>query len=452
MSFPKYPAYKDSGVEWIGEIPKKWSISSIKRNSYLKARVGWKGLTSDEFEENSYAYLVTGSDFRGSEIQWQNCYQVDKSRYDDDPFIHLKNGDLLITKDGTIGKLSIVKELDKPACLNSGIFILRPLNSYSNNFMKWVLESKVFKVFVDFHSHGSTINHLYQNVFENFSFPLPPLPEQQAIASFLDRECGKIDALIAEQERLIALLAEKRQAVISHAVTKGLNPDAPMKDSGIPWIGMVPEEWEVHPLKNVASVQTGIAKGKEANEQKSVQVPYLRVANVQDGYLDLSEVSSINIDREQVERYLLRQGDVLMNEGGDFDKLGRGAIWHGEISSCIHQNHVFAVRPKSIISEWLAAVIGSDYAKFYFMTRSKQSTNLASISSTNLMMLPTIVPSIEEQKVLVSFLENKKSQFENLTNSANSIITLLKERRAALISAAVTGKIDVRAHSKVLAA
>ena len=132
---------------------------------------------------------------------------------------------------------------------------------------------------------------------------------------FLNRETAQIDALIAEQQRLIELLQEKRQAVISHAVTKGLNPDVPLKDSGVEWLGKVPEHWEVRPLKHLLHVQTGMAKGKDLEGIETVDIPYLRVANVQDGYLDLEEVRLLSVPVTSVDRYLLKEGDVLMNEG-----------------------------------------------------------------------------------------------------------------------------------------
>lgn len=448
MSFPKYPAYKDSGVEWIGAIPKKWNISSIKRNSYLKARVGWKGLTSDEFEENSYAYLVTGSDFRGSEIQWKNCYQVDKSRYDDDPFIHLKNGDLLITKDGTIGKLSIVKDLDKPACLNSGIFILRPLNSYSNNFMKWVLYSNIFKVFVDLHSHGSTINHLYQNVFENFSFPLPPLPEQKAIASFLDRECGKIDALIAEQERLIALLAEKRQAVISHAVTKGLNPNAPMKDSGIPWIGMVPEGWEILSLNKVVRDFVDY-RGVTPNKVES-GIPLITASCIKHGRIDHS-MDPVFITEEEYNRRMTRglpkEGDVILTTEAP---LGEVAIVEDELISPGQRMILFKLNEK-MSNFYMRAYYLSDIGRQELRSRASGST-ASGIRADRLRASTIPVPPLNEQKEICAYIDRKTSAFESLEQQIRYELDLLKERRAALISAAVTGKIDVRAQSEALAA
>jgi type I restriction enzyme S subunit len=130
MSLPRYPEYKNCGVAWLGEIPEYWGIKRIKDTTYLKGRVGWKGLTSDEYLDEGYAYLVTGTDFSDRFIHWNDCHCVERDRYEDDPFIQLRNGDLLITKDGTIGKLALVKNLDRPACLNSGIFLVRPENSY----------------------------------------------------------------------------------------------------------------------------------------------------------------------------------------------------------------------------------------------------------------------------------------------------------------------------------
>jgi len=168
------------------------------------------------------------------------------------------------------------------------------------------------------------------------------------------------------------------------------------------------------------------------------------VANVQDGYLDLETVTTMEIPTESLTRFLLRIGDVLMNEGGDYDKLGRGHIWNGEIEPCIHQNHVFAIRPKGLSSEWLNEITGSDYARFYFITRCKQSTNLASISSTNIMELPVVLPPTKEQRQILIEIKTARTKLDNLTAEAQQAITFLLERRTALISAAVTGKIDVR--------
>jgi len=242
--YQSYAKYKDSGVEWLGDVPEHWELTRVKFESYVKARVGWHGLKSDDFTDKG-AYLITGQDFVGSNINWDNCYHCDFERYEQDPYIQLQENDLLITKDGTIGKIALVKNLNGKATLNSGIFVVRPLtNSYTDKFYFWLLQSNSFTGFVDFNKTGSTIVHLYQDTFVNFKYAMPDFNEQQKIANFLDHETAKIDTLIEKQQRLIELLKEKRQAVISHAVTKGLNPNAPMKDSGVEWLGEVPEHWE----------------------------------------------------------------------------------------------------------------------------------------------------------------------------------------------------------------
>lgn len=210
---------KQTGAIWQPEIPNHWQIKKIKQTSYLKGRVGWKGLTSDEYLVSGYAYLVTGTDFKKKYIDWKNCYCVAEERYIDDPFIQLRENDLLITKDGTIGKLALVKNLDAPACLNSGIFLLRPENSYITDFMYWVLSSSVFNTFCDLSSMGSTIQHLYQNVFEEFAVGLPSIEEQVSIVKYLEEKISKIDALITKSQHTINLLTEHRQSLISAAVT-----------------------------------------------------------------------------------------------------------------------------------------------------------------------------------------------------------------------------------------
>lgn len=216
----KYEAYKNSGIEWIGEIPENWSVVPLKHYLSLKGRIGWNGLKSEEFQEKSYAYLVTGQDFNSDVVNWEKCYQINKERYDEDPFIQLENGDLLVTKDGTIGKVAKVVNLDKPACLNSGIFVVKQTKGvFEQNYLYWVLVSNQLKEFVGFKSTGSTIAHLYQNVFENMPLTVPSLVEQKSIASFLDSKTSKIDSAISSLEAQRDDLNALKQSIISEAVT-----------------------------------------------------------------------------------------------------------------------------------------------------------------------------------------------------------------------------------------
>lgn len=162
-----------------------------------------------------------------------------------------------------------------------------------------------------------------------------------------------------------------------------------------------PDGWKRKRLEKVAVIQTGIAKNQNS-KQETIKLPYLRVANVQDGYLDLSEIKTINIHKDKVNRYRLENGDVLLTEGGDFDKLGRGAVWEGQIPNCLHQNHVFAVRPNNheLLPSFLSAQTGSSYGKRYFLSCSKQSTNLASINSSQLKAFPVLLPHCQSKKLL----------------------------------------------------
>ncbi len=272
------------------------------------------------------------------------------------------------------------------------------------------------------------------------------MPEQHAIAAFLDRETARIDALVAKNERLIELLQEKRTALITRAVTKGLDPTVPMKDSGVEWLGEVPGHWEVKPLKALSQLQIGLTLGKKYQVGSLITRPYLRVANVQDGYLDLDDIAEIDLPAPDSPRYELREGDVLMTEGGDFDKLGRGCMWEGQIAHCLHQNHIFAVRPRRdrLNPLYLALVMSSGYGRAYFTATSKQSTNLASTNSTKLRNLPMPAPSVSEQDKIIAYLDRETARIDTLTTTARTAIARLQELRTALISAAVTGKIDVR--------
>ena len=200
---------------------------------------------------------------------------------------------------------------------------------------------------------------------------------------------------------------------------------------------MLPEGWNRVRLDQVAEVRTGLAKGK-ASRAASVSLPYLRVANVQDGHIDLDEVKLIQVDLEQVDRYALKPGDILMTEGGDFDKLGRGAVWQGQIQPCLHQNHVFAVRVDlSVVDpDYLAALAASDYGRSYFLSCAKRSTNLASINSTQLRAFPVLLPPLAEQVRISKVL----ATWSQAVSVAERRVQLLNQERAALVADLLSGK------------
>lgn len=430
--YQKYAEYKDSGEDFLPILPSSWEVSRVKKLMTLQRSIVGNKSSSYQLLSLTLKGVIPRdiSNGDGKIPESFDTYQVVKA--DDLVFC-------LFDMDETPRTIGIAEQKG---------MITGAYNVYTvkqDNFPKYIyyyfLYLDYFKGLKPYYTGLRKV--VRADTFANIKMPCPSFFEQIQIANFLDHETAQIDTLIAKQEKLIELLKEKRQAVISHAVTKGLNPDVSMKDSGVEWLGQVPEHWRVCRLKHVGYIQSGIAKGKDLTDKTSISVPMLRVANVQDGYLNLNEVHQIEIEPEQLDRYLLQDGDVLMNEGGDNDKLGRGAVWRSEIGNCIHQNHVFAIRTKNIEPEWLDMLTRASYAKFHFFRQSKQSTNLASISATNIKETPILVPPKNERNQIRHYLDAQFDKFAQLENRCYEQVELLKERRTALISSAVTGKIDV---------
>lgn len=446
MNLPTYRGYTNSNILWGGFYPSEWNITRVKYEAYVKARVGWHGLKSDDFTDDG-PYLVTGSDFKLSNIIWENCYHCDLKRYEQDPFIQLVNGDLLITKDGTIGKVALVEGLGfcEKATLNSGIFVIRPLkNNFSTKFYFWLLQSKIFTDFVDYNKTGSTIVHLYQDTFINFSYASPPLREQEHIAAFLDHETAKIDNLIEKQQQLIELLKEKRQAVISHAVTKGLNPNVPMKDSGVEWLGEVPAHWIIAQLKfNTIEMQTGpFGSQLHAEDYVFDGIPLINPAHINSGVIipDL-QVTVDCLTQKRLEKHKLSEGEVIFSRRGE---LGRCAVVKKENEGWLcGTGSLKAKLNNKIIPDYAYILISSDSVVSELTLESKGST-MANLNTETLGKIRLPVPPISEQEKILCHIKVISDKYDYLILSASTAIQLMQERRTALISAAVTGKIDVR--------
>jgi len=332
---------------------------------------------------------------------------------------------------------------DKEGVCSTELLVLKPQPDIHPRFLLYSMLSPEFIGQVDASTFGAKMPRANWEFIGSIKLPIPAYETQRLIADYLDRETARIDALVAEKEKMLALLEEKRAALISRAVTRGLDPNAPLKPSGLDWLGDIPAHWEVLRLKYLAEVRGGLTLGKKYSRNNLVEFAYLRVANVQDGYLKLDDLQTVEVPPEEAENYLLQYGDVLMNEGGDIDKLGRGCVWREEIKPCLHQNHVFSVRPHLIDPEWLALWTSTLEAKRYFEQQAKRSTNLASISGTNIKELPIPMPSSDEQIKIKKYIEGSTEKISAIKLEMQQSIDLLKERRAALITAAVTGQISI---------
>jgi type I restriction enzyme S subunit len=204
--------------------------------------------------------------------------------------------------------------------------------------------------------------------------------------------------------------------------------------------------WHWETLEGLADVRTGVAKGRALGKADTVRVPYLRVANVQNGYLDLREIKTIEIRRSEIGRYSLRPNDILFTEGGDRDKLGRGAVWHGEITDCVHQNHVFAARldTAGVLPEWVSLASQAQYARDYFMDVAHQTVNLASINATNLRALPVPVPPLEEQQRILASMDRMRGERRAAINALESTASLVRRFRQSVLAAAFRGALTAR--------
>lgn len=327
---------KPSGIDWIGEIPCSWNIKRIKYLAQLKGRIGWQGLTSDEYTDVG-PFLITGVDFSNGGINWENCVHITEERWAEAPEIHIKNGDLLITKDGTVGKVAIVENLQGKASLNSGVLLIKTSNDYNKKFLYWALLSEEFWTWFRLKNAGnSTIVHLYQNDFAEFSYTFPDATEQQAIADFLDKECAQIDSIAADLEKQIALLQQYKKSLITETVTKGLDKSVPMKDSGVEFFGKIPAHWKVSKTKYVADISIGLVTTMTANYVDEDGVPLIRNSNIRTNHIDdngmvylSKEFAKANIGRA------LHKGDIVTVHTGD---VGTSAI----INETYHMSHGFA--------------------------------------------------------------------------------------------------------------
>lgn len=308
--WPAYPAYKPSGLPWLGDIPTHWDRTPIKR----LAKPGYRTFIDGDWIESPYItkegvrLLQTGNIGIG-QFKEQGFRYISEETFEAFKCTELMPDDVLICRLAEpVGRACLAPKLGVRMITSVDVCILKLREDFDSRFVVYFLSCDLYLSWMQALCRGGTRDRVSRSMLGVIEFLVPTLPEQHAIAAFLDRETARLDALIAKKEQLIELLGEKRAALISQAVTRGLDPAASMKDSGVPWLGQIPAHWEVKRLKFVADVRTGTAKGRDFGSREIVEIPYLRVANVQDGYLDLSDVATIVIARDEIPRYTLPSG------------------------------------------------------------------------------------------------------------------------------------------------
>jgi type I restriction enzyme S subunit len=449
MSFPRYPKYKESGVEWLGQVPEHWEVKPLW--SLFRFSKGLT-ITKEDLLDEGLPCVNYG------EIHSKYGVHLDPDKHPlkcvDQSWLE-KQADALIRK-GDFVFADTSEDLEGSGnftCLINGdpIFagyhtiIARPRHDLSSSFFAHEFHSQSFRSQVQKRVKGIKVFSITQGLLKGICCWQPPLAEQTAIADFLDRETAKIDGLIAEQERLIELLKEKRQAAISHAVTKGLNPDAPMKDSGIEWLGQVPAHWEVTPIKVVSKLFGRIgyrgyttADIVEEGEGAITMSP----SNMSDGIVSVEKSTYISWEKyNESPEIMVMPGDVVMVKTGST---------FGKVAFVTEVNHPTTINPQLVLFKRITCL-----PRFLFLVLNTAEVQALIEVNNSGSTIPTMsqevignfrfgLPPIREQEAVVKFVDGQLLKMETLTAEAQKAITLLQERRSALISAAVTGQIDVR--------
>jgi type I restriction enzyme S subunit len=312
----------------------------------------------------------------------------------------VRTGDIIFaTIRPALSRIALVPpELDGELA-STAFCVIRPqVEKLLPEFAYYAVQADEFVQAVVRHERGASYPAVRDKDVLTESIPLPPMGEQRKIVAVLE----KVQAAVEADGALVRLTRDLKQAALRQLFSCGLRGE-PQRETRF---GPVPESWSEEPLSGRAFVQTGIAKNSKNYRADDMEVPYLRVANVQDGRLDLSEIKTIRASARDVEASLLRDGDVVLTEGGDFDKLGRGFIWEGQIPQCVHQNHVFAVRTEGerLDPRFFAYLAQSPYGKAYFLSVAHKTTNLACINTTKLRAFPVLLPKLAEQREIAAHL------------------------------------------------
>jgi len=442
MSFPKYEAYKDSGVEWLGVVPEHWDVAPLKHLVSIPVTDG---------PHETPNFIDDGVLFISAEAVSSGKIDFTKSKYisreDHNRFSKKykpQKHDIYMVKSGATTGITAIIETDDEFSIWSPLAVIRCSQNHHPYFVLFSMRSRSFQESVVLHWSFGTQQNIGMSVIENLPIAYPPHNEQIQIARFLDHETARIDALIAEQQRLIELQKEKRQAVISHAVTKGCDRTAPMKDSGVEWLGEVPAHWTIGRVKNVASFITSGPRGWSDYIDEAATDIFLQSGDLDDQLnVNFKNAKRINApEGAEGVRTRICGGDVLVCITGA--NTGRVAVINAVNETAYVNQHLGLIRPitSKCYSRYLAYSLASVACQTYFGV--EQYGLKVGLSLTDLAEAPLALPPLSEQIQLVLQIESEIVKLDTLETEVDITVTLLQERRSALISAAVTGKIDVR--------
>ena len=436
--YKAYPEYKDSGVEWLGEIPDHWTTLAIKHVAQINPS---KSCISIEKMKGMCSFIPM------EKLKF-NSLSLDEVKDVSDVYngyTYFENEDILIAKVTPCFEnknMVVAHDLHNGIGFGSSeIYVLRCSDIINNDFLFYRLQEDNFMSIAEGAMTGAGgLKRVPSELLNNFKFGLPGKKEQSIIVNFLKHETAKIDDLIEKQQQLIEILKEKRQAVISHAVSKGLNPDVPMKDSGVEWLGEVPAHWEVKKLKHVANIID--CKNRTPEYFDDGEYLVVRTTNVKKQSLVLDGALYTN-ERDYniwTERGVPPVGSILFTREAP---AGEVCIVPAFTKLCMGQRMMNFICHQSGYTNFLFDYLTSDCLKRYIESEAAGST-VSHLRVEQVYNIPIVIPPNSEQKSIDEMVGVIKTQYSRLIDDAECSLVLLQERRTALISAAVTGKIDVR--------
>jgi type I restriction enzyme S subunit len=426
--FKPYPSYKESGVEWLGEIPAHWTIARI---SELTILLNGYPFDSEFFTRGEGTPLVRIRDLNGDETEVNYVGPIIENAW-------IQSGDVIIGMDGDF---NVARWGGQRALLNQRMCCLRPRGHTNSGFIAYLLRLPL-QVINDL-TYSTTVKHLSSGDVRKVRLGAPPETEQRAIAVFLDRETARVDALVAKKERLIELLQEQRSALITRAVTKGLEPNAPMKDSGVEWLGRIPAHWDVKRLWHLTPSDRRIMYGIVLpGPNVDDGVPIVKGGDVSPERLHLGLLNRTTREIESAYvRSRLRGGDLVYAIRGS---IGEVAMVPDELEGAnLTQDAARVAYTSATHGPWLVHALKS-LAVFAQLEAGALGATIRGINIRDLKRASMAVPPHAEQRAIAAFLDRETARIDGLAAKVRDAIDRLKELRTALISAAVPGKIDVR--------
>lgn len=435
MNLKPYPKYKDSGIEWLGEIPEGWKVIPIRRIG--KVINGSTPESSNEEFWEGHITWITPEDLGNNQAKYitDSKRKITNKGYKYCGTTLVPKNSLIISTRAPIGHLALSST---ESCFNQGCRGIVFQKKYAPSFYYYFLWAT--KDVLNAYGQGTTFFELGANKLASLPVAVPPHGEQIQISNYLDHQTCKIDELIKKNERLIELLKEKRQAIISHAVTKGLDPNAKMKDSGIEWLGEIPEGWEVRKLKYLCIGNFQYGANEEALDDNPDYPRYIRITDIKDDNLRKDTFKSLQKDKAKL--FLLRKGDILFARSGA--TVGKTFQYKESWGECCYAGYLIKMSPDP-------SKVESDFIYYFTKSYSYNSwktsifiqATIQNISAEKYKDFQICLPDVEEQRKIIDFLNKETNRIDELINKIQSQIEKLKEYRQSLISNVVTGKARV---------